>query len=338
MAVSEESRPQRTKSPARTRLMFLRGLRQFSYDDFFEASSTIFATIIIVIITVASIILVRGSVPVLQSFGTGFFTGTSWISVAGSEAYGVLPYVLGTLVTSAIAVAVGVPLSLGIAIFLAEMAPWSVRAPLSRVIELLAAVPSFIYGFWGLFVFRLWIRDYIERPISSYVGSFPVFQGTPFGLDILTAGLILAIMIIPTVSSISKDVMMAVPSSQREAAYSIGATRWEVVRTGVLGYARSGIFGATILGLGRAVGETMAVTMVIGNASGPAALPTSLFRQGATMASVIANEFSEAEAGSLHLSALIGIGLTLFLFALVINVFAQLMVWRVLKVRGGSVE
>jgi phosphate transport system permease protein len=316
----------------------LRTLRQFSFDDLFQVSSTLFAAIIILIIVVASVLLVRGSVPILQSFGTGFLSGTNWISVAGSESYGVLPYVLGTLVTSAIAIAVGVPLSLGIAIFLAEMAPWSVRNVLSRVIELLAAVPSIIYGFWGLFVFRLWIRDYLEAPISSYVGAFPVFQGTPFGLDILTAGLILAIMIIPTVSSISKDVMMAVPSSQREAAYSIGATRWEVVRTGVLGYARSGIFGAIILGLGRAVGETMAVTMVIGNASGPAALPTSLFKQGATMASVIANEFSEAEPGSLHLSALIGIGLTLFLFALAINVFAQLMVWKVLKVRGGSIE
>jgi len=338
MSVSEEARPQQTKTPARTRSVVLRTPRRFSIDDLFETSSTIFAAIIILIIAVTSVLLIRGSIPVLQIFSTGFFTGTNWISVAGSESYGVLPYVLGTLVTSAIAVAVGVPLSLGIAIFLAEMAPWSVRNALSRVIELLAAVPSIIYGFWGLFVFRLWIRDYLEAPISSYVGALPVFQGTPFGLDILTAGLILAIMIIPTVSSISKDVMTAVPSSQREAAYSIGATRWEVVRTGVLGYARSGIFGAIILGLGRAVGETMAVTMVIGNASGPAALPTSLFRQGATMASVIANEFSEAEPGSLHLSALIGIGLTLFLFALVINVFAQFMVWKVLKVRGWSVE
>ncbi len=338
MSLSEGARSEQAKIPTRTRSASLRALRQFSFDDLFEASSTIFAAIIILLVAVTSVLLVRGSIPALESFGTGFFTGTNWISIAGSESYGVLPYVLGTLVTSAIAVAVGVPLSLGIAIFLAEMAPWSVRNALSRVIELLAAVPSIIYGFWGLFVFRLWIRDYVETPISSYVGAFPVFQGTPFGLDILTAGLILAIMIIPTVSSISKDVMMAVPSSQREAAYSIGATRWEVVRTGVLGYARSGIFGATILGLGRAVGETMAVTMVIGNALGPAALPTSLFRQGATMASVIANEFSEAEAGSLHLSALIGIGLTLFLFALVINVFAQLMVWKVLKVRGGSVE
>jgi phosphate transport system permease protein len=338
MSLLEETRLQKTKRQTRSRLAFIRRLGRFSFDDFFEASSAIFAGVIVVIIVATSVLFVRGSIPVLHSFGTGFFTGTNWISVAGSESYGVLPYVLGTLVTSAIAVAVGVPLSLGIAIFLAEMAPLSLRNALSRVIELLAAVPSIIYGFWGLFVFRLWIRDYIEAPLSSYVGSFPVFEGTPFGLDILTAGLILAIMIVPTVSSISKDVMLAVPSSQREAAYSLGATRWEVVRTGVLDYARSGIFGATILGLGRAVGETMAVTMVIGNALGPAALPTSLFKQGGTMASVIANEFSEAEPGSLHLSALIGMGLTLFLFALVINVFAQVMVWRVLKVRGGSIE
>jgi phosphate transport system permease protein len=338
MAISEKTRPHQAKTPTRTRFVSIHSLRQFSVDDFFEVSSTIFAAIIVLIIVVTSVLLVRGSVPVLRAFGTGFFTGTDWISVAGSESYGVLPYVLGTLVTSAIAVAVGVPLSLGIAIFLAEMAPWSVRNPLSRVIELLAAVPSVIYGFWGLFVFRFWVRDYFEMPVSSYIGALPVFKGTPFGLDVLTAGLILAIMIIPTVSSISKDVMMAVPSSQREAAYSIGATRWEVVRTAVLGYARSGIFGATILGLGRAVGETMAVTMVIGNAIGPAAVPTSLFKPGATMSSLIANEFSEADPGSLHLSALIGIGLTLFLFALVINVFAQLMVWKVLKVKGGSIE
>src|SRR6266568_5705400 len=335
MTLSEEASSEQAKIPTRTRFASLRALRRFSFDDLFEASSTIFAAIIILLVAVTSVLLVRGSIPALESFGTGFFTGANWISIAGSESYGVLPYVLGTLVTSAIAVAVGVPLSLGIAIFLAEMAPWSVRNALSRVIELLAAVPSIIYGFWGLFVFRFWIRDYLEAPITSYAGALPVFQGTPFGLDILTAGLILAIMIIPTVSSISKDVMMAVPSSQREAAYSIGATRWEVVRTGVLGYARSGIFGATILGLGRAVGETMAVTMIIGNIP---ALPAFFFQHGATMASVIANEFSEADPGSLHLSALIGIGLTLFLFALVINVFAQLMVWKVLKVRGGSVE
>ena len=338
MVTSKEAKQPQFKARVRTRLGLLQKLRQFSSDDLFEVSTTMFAAVVILILALASIILVRGSVPVLRSFGTGFLTGTNWISIAGSESYAVLPYILGTLVTSAIAIAVGVPLSLGIAIFLAEMAPWSVRNALSQVIELLAAVPSVIYGFWGLFVFRFWIRDYVEKPLSSYVGAIPIFQGTPFGLDILTAGLILAIMIIPTVSSISKDVMMAVPSSQREAAYSIGATRWEVVRTGVLGYARSGIFGSIILGLGRAVGETMAVTMVIGNAIGPSALPTSLLKQGATMSSLIANEFNEAEPGSLHLSALIGLGLTLFLFALAINIFAQLMVWKVLKVKGGSVE
>jgi phosphate transport system permease protein len=334
MAVSEETKPQQVGGPPRRPSGSFRPTLQFSFDDLFQASTAIFASVTILVIAVTSVFLVRGSALALQTFGVGFFTGTKWIASSGIEVYGVLPLILGTLVTSAIAVAVGVPLSLGIAIFLAEMAPLSLRNALSRVIELLAAVPSIVYGFWGLFVFRLWIRDYIETPLSNY-GSIPVFQGTPLGLDILTAGLILAIMIIPTVSSISKDVMTAVPFAQREAAYSIGATRWEVVRTGVLGYARSGIFGATVLGLGRAVGETMAVTMIIGNIP---SIPTSFFQRGATMASVIANEFSEADPGSLHLSALIGIGLTLFLFALVINVFAQLMVWKVLRVRGGSVE
>src|SRR5437879_3862476 len=263
MAVSEEAWTKQGKTPARARLASLRFPRRFSCDDVFEASSIIFAGVIVLIIVVTSVFLVRGSVPVLESFGTGFFTGKNWIAAAGSESYSALPFVLGTLVTSAIAVAVGVPLSIGIAIFLAEMAPWSVRNPLSRVIELLAAVPSIVYGLWGLFVFRFWVLDWVEKPISTYLGSVPVFNGTPFGLDILTAGLILSIMIIPTVSSISKEVMTAVPSSQREAAYSIGATKWEVVRMGVLSYARSGIFGAAILGLSRAVGETIAVTLVI---------------------------------------------------------------------------
>src|SRR2546425_12550744 len=205
MSLSEEARPQQAKTPARRRLDALRTPLRFSADVLFETSSTIFAAIIILIIVVTSVLLIRGSIPVLQSFKTGFFTGTNWISVAGSESYGVLPYVLGTLVTSAIAVAVGVPLSLGIAIFLAEMAPWSLRNALSRVIELLAAVPSIIYGFWGLFVFRFWVLDWVEKPISTYLGSVPVFNGTPFGLDILTAGLVLFIIIIPTFSSLSKE-------------------------------------------------------------------------------------------------------------------------------------
>ena len=309
-----------------------------SSDDVFEILVTLLASSIIVIIAVTGVILGRGSSLVLGNYGFSFLTGVNWSTVVGQETYGVLPYILGTLVTSGIAIVIGIPISLGIAIFLAEMAPSAIRTPLSQLIELLAAVPSVIYGLWGLFVLRFWIANYVETPLSTNLGFIPIFQGSPNGLDLFMGGVILAIMIIPTISAISKEVMLAVPSSQREAAYSIGATRWEVVRLGVLKYARSGIFGAAILGLGRAVGETMAVTMVIGNAIGPGAFPTSLFKSGQTMASLIANEFSEAAAGSLQQSALIGTALVLFMIALLINVFAQLMVWKVLKVKGGSVE
>ena len=320
-------------------------------DNIFVIQSAFFASAIIAVLVLAGFVLVSGSLPVWMKFGAGFLTGTTWNPV--TQVFGVLPYILGTLLTSFIAIAVGVPLSIGIAIFLSEMAPHAIRAAgsgafgwlvrtslgvLSNGIELLAAVPSVIYGLWGLYVFRFWVVNLIETPLSNYLGFIPAFNGTLVGLDILTAGLILAIMIIPTVSAISKEVMSAVPLAQREAAYSIGATRWEVVRISVLSYARSGIFGAAILGLGRAVGETMAVTMVIGNASGPQAVPSSLFKAGQTMASLIANEFGGAEPASLHPAALIGVGLVLFMFAITINVLAQLMVWRVLKIKGGSVE
>jgi len=318
--------------------LWLKRRRHWTGDDLFKFSAAAFGASVIIILVLMTFNLVGESLPVLERFGLGFLTGVEWNPVVGREAFGVLPYILGTLVTSGIALAIGVPIGLGIAIFLAEMAPSIVRVPLSFIVELLAAVPSVIYGLWGLFVLRFWVKDFIETPLSTYLGFIPVFQGTPFGLDLLTAGIILAIMIIPTVSSISREVMMAVPSSQREAAYSIGATRWEVTRMGVLSYARSGIFGAAILGLGRAVGETMAVTMVIGNAIGAAALPTSLLKGGQTMASLIANEFNEANPVSLHPSALIGVGLILFISALVINIFAQLMVWRVLKFKRGAVE
>jgi phosphate transport system permease protein len=300
-------------------------------DRIFKYSVTVVSASSILITTLIALELIRDSLPILS---LKFVTGVVWNPVTNE--FGVLPYILGTLVTSAIALAIGVPLSLGIAVFLSEMAPSFVRTPLSFIIELLAAVPSVVYGFWGIFVFRFWIKDFIEVPLSTYFGFIPIFQGTPYGLDIFTAGSILAIMIIPTVSSVSREVMMAVPNSQREAAYSIGATKWEVVKIGVLSYARSGLFGAVILGLGRAVGETMAVTMVIGNAVGVAALPTSLFAPGQTMASLIANEFNEASG--LHVEALIGVGLILFIFALLINIVAQLLVWRVLKVKGGAIE
>ncbi len=244
---------------------------------------------------------------------------------------------MGTLVTSGIALLIGVPLSLGIAVFLVEMAPKTLRVPIGYLVELLAAVPSVIYGLWGLFVFRFWIVDYIETPLSNYLGWIPIFSGTPFGLDLFTAGAILAIMIIPTVASISKEVISAVPNSIREGAYSIGATKWEVIRHWVINYGRSGIFGAIILGLGRAVGETMAVAMLIGNATGPAAMPTSLFKPGQTMASLIANGFLEATT-KLEVSAYIGVGLVLLIMSLLINVGAHIMVTRVLKVKGGTIE
>lgn len=317
---------------------FLMSVRRWSGDNFFNFLTLALASSVIVILVLMVLELVEGSLPVLDRFGLSFLTGVNWNPVVGREAFGVLPYLLGTLVTSAIALVIGVPISLGIAIFLAEMSPSTIRTPLSFIIELLAAVPSVIYGLWGLFIFRFWIRDFIEVPLSTYLGFIPVFQGTPFGLDILTAGIILAIMITPTVSSVSREVIMAVPGSQREAAYSIGATRWEAIRIGVLSYARSGLFGAAILGLGRAIGETMAVTMVIGNAVGASAMPTSLLKGGQTMASLIANEFNEADPTSLHPSALIAIGLILFIFALAINIFSQLLVWKALKIKGGVVE
>lgn len=312
--------------------------RRFSSDGTFRILTAALASAIVLIIGLTGYLLTTGSLPVLEKFGINFVIGVNWITTPGEEIFGILPYILGTLVTAAIAIAIGVPVSLGIAIFLAEMSPGSVRNVLSQVIELLAAVPSVIYGLWGLFVFRFWIKDWIETPLSTYLGAVPVFSGTPFGLDVLTAGLILTIMIIPTVSTISKEVMMAVPISQREAAYAIGATRWEVVRMSVLSYARSGIFGAAILGLGRAVGETMAVTMVIGNAIGPNALPRSLLKPGQTLSSLIANDFNEADPTSLEPAALIGVGLVLFGLAAAINIIAQLLVWRVLKVKGGAIE
>jgi phosphate transport system permease protein len=202
---------------------------------------------------------------------------------------------------------------------------------------LLAAVPSVIFGLWGLFVLRFWVLDYIETPLHDYLGWIPLFSGAPFGLDFLTAGIILSIMIIPTVASVSREIISAVPGSIREAAYSIGATKWEVIRHWVLSYGRSGIFGAIILGLGRAVGETMAVTMVIGNSIGPNAMPTTLFQAGQTLPSLIANGFFDAQT-TIESSAYIGAGLVLLIISLIVNIAAHIMVTRVLKVKGGAVE
>lgn len=273
-----------------------------------------------------------GSTPIFLKEGIlGFITGTDWNAVYGRESFGALPYIIGTLVSSGIAMAIGVPVSLGIAIFLSEIAGSKVRTSLSFIVELLAAVPSIIYGFWALFVFRFWMIDYIERPLYDlFGGTIPLFAKTPFGLDVFTAGVVLAIMIIPIISSIIRELLQVVPSIQREAAYSLGATRWETTKIAVLPYMKSGILGATIIGLGRAIGETMLVTLIIGNAIGLNAIPTSLFSQSQTLSSLIANEFNEA-ASDLHLSALIGLGAVLLILAMVINVFARILVYKMVK-------
>ncbi|HJU96001.1 MAG TPA: phosphate ABC transporter substrate-binding protein PstS [Nitrososphaera sp.] len=295
------------------------------------------ASYTILLLGLVAISIFSGSAEVFYSEGViGFITGTDWNAVEGRESYGALPYVVGTLISSGIAMAIGVPISLGIAIFIVEVAPQSrLSVPLSFVIELLAAVPSIIYGLWALFVFRFWIRDFIEVPLNqAFGGTIPIFAKTPFGLDIFTAGVVLAIMIIPTVSSISREVIRAVPDTQREAAYSLGATRLEMVKTAIFPYAKSGLFGAAILGLGRAVGETMLVTLIIGNAIGASAIPNSLFSPSQTLASLIANEFNEAVT-SLHVSALIGLGVVLFLLTIGINIGAQLMVSRLARASPG---
>jgi phosphate ABC transporter phosphate-binding protein/phosphate ABC transporter permease protein PstC len=294
------------------------------------------ASYTILLLGLVAISIFSGSAEVFYSEGViGFITGTDWNAVEGRESYGALPYVVGTLISSGIAMAIGVPISLGIAIFIVEVAPQRMSIPLSFIVELLAAVPSIIYGLWALFVFRFWVRDFIEVPLNQAFGeTIPIFAKTPFGLDIFTAGIVLAIMIIPTVSSISREVIRAVPHTQREAAYSLGATRLEMVKTAIFPYAKSGLFGAAILGLGRAVGETMLVTMIIGNAIGASAIPNSLFSPSQTLASLIANEFNEAVT-SLHVSALIGLGVVLFLLTIGINIGARLMVSRIAKASPG---
>jgi phosphate transport system permease protein len=304
-------------------------------DKAFKILVAVIAASAALILLLNAYILVSGSTLSFGTFGFNFLTSPYWNT--NTAVFGVLPYIFGTLITSAIALLIGVPLSIGIAIFLVEMAPKAIKVLFSYIIELLAAVPSVIFGLWGLFVLRFWVVDYIETPLHNAFGWLPIFSGAPFGLDFFTAGLILAIMIIPTIASITREVISAVPNSIREGAYSIGATKWEVIRHWVLSYGRSGIFGAIILGLGRAVGETMAVTMVIGNAIGPAAIPKSLFQPGQTLPSLIANGFFDSQS-PLEGSSYIAAGLVLLLISLLINIAARLMVTKVLNVKGGAVE
>jgi len=258
-----------------------------------------------------------------HAFGFKFFGGSDWDPV--NEHFGALPFIYGTLVSSFLALLIAVPLSVGVAIFTTEMCPKILRGPLSFFVELLAAIPSVVYGLWAIFVLVPLLSGYIQPFLGRTLGWTGFFDGPPYGISMLAAGIILAIMIIPIISSITREVLMVVPQHQREAALALGATRWEMIRVGVLRNARAGIMGGIILGLGRALGETMAVTMVIGNTP---QIAKSLFAPGHTMASVLANEFSEA-TGNVYLSALIEIGLALFLVTIVVNALARLLVWTV---------
>lgn len=269
--------------------------------------------------------LVSSSRLSLKEFGFSFFTGQSWDPVSGD--FGALPFIFGTLVTSFLALVMAVPLAVGVAVFLTEMCPRPLRGPIAFLTELLAAIPSVVYGLWAIFVLVPIVRDDLGPILIQYLGWTGLFDGYNLGVGILTAGIVLAIMILPVISSITREVMLAVPNSQREAALALGATRWEMIRIGVLRNARIGIVGGIILGLGRALGETMAVTMVIGNSP---TISKSLFAPGYTLASVIANEFSEA-TGDLYLSALIEIGLALFIVTIIVNAIARLLVWAVTR-------
>jgi phosphate transport system permease protein len=269
--------------------------------------------------------LVVGSTLSWHAFGWKFFGQSEWNPV--SDQYGALPFIFGTVVSSLLALVIAVPLSLGVAVFITEMCPVGLRGILSFTTELLAAIPSVVYGLWAIFVLVPVLRQYIQPFLARTLGWTGLFSGPPYGIGMLAAGVILAIMIIPIVSSITREVLTVVPQHQREAVLALGATRWEMIRMGVLRNARAGIVGAIILGLGRALGETMAVTMVIGNRP---EIARSLFAPGYTMASVLANEFTEA-TGDLYLSALIEIGLTLFFVTIVVNALARLMVWSVTR-------
>jgi phosphate transport system permease protein len=260
-----------------------------------------------------------------HAFGWKFFFRSEWDPV--NEQFGAWPFVYGTLVSSLVALILAVPLAVGVAVFITEMCPRGLKGILAFTTELLAAIPSVIYGLWAIFVLVPLLRQYLEPFLARYFGWTGLFEGTPYGVGMLAAGIILAIMVVPIISSITREVMTAVPQQQREAVLALGATRWEMIRTGVLRNARAGILGAIILGLGRALGETMAVTMVIGNRP---EIARSLFAPGYTMASVIANEFSEA-TGDTYLSALVEIGLALFLVTIIVNILAQVLVWSVTR-------
>jgi phosphate transport system permease protein len=293
-------------------------------DLIFENITRFFAFILLSLVLIMLFEMLRKSIPSIDKFGWGFITSQEWDPV--HDNFGALPFIFGTLYSSLIALIIALPLSVGIAIFLSEFAPKWLEQPMSLLVELLAAIPSIVYGLFGIFVMTPWLRKVVEPFLGDHLGFIFLFKGPPYGLGMLAAALILTIMILPIITSISRDIMKSIPETQREAAFALGATKWEVVKV-VLTGAKSGILGATLLGLGRAVGETMAVTMVIGNRPD---ISFSLFDPGHTMASVLANEFTEATS-DLYVSSLIEIALLLFVMTMILNAIARLIVWSVTK-------
>src|SRR5438128_2014341 len=296
----------------------------------FRALTGLFGFILIAIVAAIGFELTRQSMLSIHKFGLNFWRTQIWNPVAGE--FGALPFIWGTLYSSVLALVLATPVALGIAIFIAELCPARLRQPLVFLTELLAAIPSIVYGLWGIFVLVPAVRS-LESWTPEALRGLPLFSGPPLGVGMLAAGLILAIMVIPFTSSVAREVLKSVPAAQREGAYALGATRFEAIRAALF-YARAGIIGAVMLGFGRALGETMAVTMVIGN---NAKISTSLFAPQYTMAAVIANEFAEA-AGELYLSALVEIGLVLFIITLIINSLSRLLIWSMARSETAAQE
>lgn len=296
-------------------------------DPLFKMMTLAFALAVAGLVVLIIIEMARNSTLTFAKFGLSFITGEMWDPVR--ENFGALPFVYGTAVSAIISLIIAVPVSLGVAIFLTQHAPRSLRTPISFLVQLLAAIPSVVYGLWGIFVLAPLLRDHVYPAIQSALGFLPIFKGNPNGLGLMTAGIILSIMVVPIITAVTTDVMGAVPGSQREAAFALGATKWEATSI-VLQNAKSGITGAVILGLGRAVGETMAVTMVIGNRP---EISASLFEPSFTIASAIANEFTEATT-EVYRHALVELGLILFIITFVINASARLLVYAVTRGHG----
>lgn len=295
-------------------------------DRVFEASILVLASAILILMALIVVVQFVDAWEAMRAFSLGFLVSTDWDPVF--HRFGALAFIYGTLVTSAVALVLATPIAVGAALFVAEYAPPWMRAPVSFVVELLAAIPSIIYGLWAFFVLAPIMRDHVEPFLQGTVGQLPVlgvlFSGPIIGKDLLVGGVILAIMILPIIMAVARDIILQVPTTQREGMLALGATRWETIRHAVLPYARYGIAGAAILGLGRAIGETMAVTMVIGNSS--RAITGSLFTPGYTMASAIANQFNEADT-PLYFSAIVEVSMVLLLVSVVVNMLARLLVW-----------